>query len=488
MLSIGDLEKQLQQGKITRRTFIRYATLLGLSVGAAEVLASCAPAPTRLPTPAPTIPATPTASPTPQGVGLVSPMDQEMLVHGGEPNVKEVPTLPSASAPSGVTPTATPVLWEAPVWSCPGCGQTFPTQEAMIEHLLAEEVTKIPGARKVSKPTYTQFIVAPLERFDQRNHVFSRTMWDTDYQQQIAAVTQRPRRDTPAEMQEGAALVAGAIYTDATAGSLVAGYGGYDGHLQGAKGLYNWDDPVSPQQYPVLDPAAMSEQIKAVARFYGADLVGICKLDQRWVYSHYFDMETGAYGKLEVPYQYAIVMGLEMDFAQIRKSPGFGASAATAVRYSKMAEVAPKLAKYIRMLGYPAVPAGNDTAQSIPLAIDAGLGELGRLGLLLTPEFGARQRLCKVLTDLPLVPDQPIDFGMQRFCETCLACAHACPVQAIPKGERGTERTSISNRPGLKRWHVNVGNCLLFWLSQAGVDCSNCIAACPWTLPNRPWL
>jgi reductive dehalogenase len=158
-----------------------------------------------------------------------------------------------------------------------------------------------------------------------------------------------------------------------------------------------------------------------------------------------------------------------------------------------MAEVSSKLARYIRGLGWEALPSGNDTTASIPLAIDAGLGELGRHGLLITPQFGPRQRICKVYTDLPLVPDKPIDFGMQQFCELCNHCAHACPVQAIPRGERSLELTSISNRPGIRRWHVNVGKCLQFWVANGGSlpglsDCANCVSACPWGMVSRPWL
>jgi reductive dehalogenase len=153
-----------------------------------------------------------------------------------------------------------------------------------------------------------------------------------------------------------------------------------------------------------------------------------------------------------------------------------------------MATLSASLAKYIRALGYPAIPSGNDTAQSIPLAIDAGLGELGRNGLLLSPEYGPRQRICKVLTDLPLVADQPIDFGIQSYCETCHACASACPVDAILWEDRTTEQTSISNRKGILRWPVNVSRCYLFW-QENGTDCSNCIAACPWALHSqRDWL
>ncbi len=60
---IPELQEQLRQGKMSRREFLRYATLLGVSLGAAQVLASCAPAtpePTEEPAAAPTaVPTTP---------------------------------------------------------------------------------------------------------------------------------------------------------------------------------------------------------------------------------------------------------------------------------------------------------------------------------------------------------------------------------------------------------------------------------------------
>nr|MBC7245011.1 reductive dehalogenase [Chloroflexota bacterium] len=478
---INQLLAEWRQGRLSRRSFIRYATLLGLSLGAAEALAACAPSPT--PTAAPTPVPTPTATFIPS---QIAGEDAEV------PTPEWVPTpLPPMTPTPTITwpkPTPTPVMWEPAMWACPSCTERFSTQEELVKHILAKHARKIPGARRVDQPTYARFLTDQVARFDQRNTVFSRVMWDKDYQEQISKVTLRPRRETVEEMIKGRALVAGAIYADDVAGSLAPNYRGYSGHVHGYGGLYGWDDPVSAERLPVTDKAEMSEHIKTVARFYGADLVGICAINPLWVYSHYYDRETGEYGELEIPYKYAIVMGLEMDFACINQSPGFEASAATALIYSKMAEVTAKLAKYIRALGYEAVPSGNDTMQNIPLAIDAGLGEIGRLGLLLTPEFGPRQRLCKVLTNLPLATDKPIDFGMQRFCEMCLFCAHACPAKAIPFGERSLERTSISNRPGILRWTVNVGNCYLFWRANGGTDCSNCVAACPWGQQNRPWL
>jgi len=82
-------------------------------------------------------------------------------------------------------------------------------------------------------------------------------------------------------------------------------------------------------------------------------------------------------------------------------------------------------------LGYEAIPCVNDTAQSIPFALDAGLGELSRLNKLVTPEFGPAVRLCKVFTDMPMAYDKPIDFGLVEFCKGCKKCAEACPSRAL---------------------------------------------------------
>jgi hypothetical protein len=50
----------------------------------------------------------------------------------------------------------------------------------------------------------------------------------------------------------------------------------------------------------------------------------------------------------------------------------------------------------------------SEIVKDAALFLGAGLGQLARLGTLITPEFGPRVRLCKVLTDLPLKPTDPI--------------------------------------------------------------------------------
>ena len=103
-----------------------------------------------------------------------------------------------------------------------------------------------------------------------------------------------------------------------------------------------------------------------------------------------------------------------MDAQAIVSSPAFRAGVATGVGYSRMAYAISCLAEFIRHLGYAAIPMGNDTALSIPLAVDSGLGELGRNGLLVTPQYGPCVRICKVFTDLPLATDAGAPHQPQR--------------------------------------------------------------------------
>ena len=64
---------------------------------------------------------------------------------------------------------------------------------------------------------------------------------------------------------------------------------------------------------------------------------------------------------------------------------------------------------------------------------DGGLvSPIGELAL--NPFVGPRFKSVVLTTDLSLVPDKPIDFGLQYFCSRCLKCARECPVSAIPFG------------------------------------------------------
>lgn len=326
---------------------------------------------------------------------------------------------------------------------------------------------------------YQAYLVGPIPRFDQRNEMFKRARYDPQWMEWASAFYGPAQvRDKAGHKLEDHALSDAAWYLEDffAMGCLGSNH----------KGLYAWESLAPESNMPpavkvdTSDPAAVTKKIKWAARFFGAALVGVCELDQRWLYSHVSNDLTGERLPLEFPDEclYVIAIAVEMDHALIQTSPTGGAAAATGLGYAKMAFVAGLLAHFIRNLGYKAIPCGNDTALSIPIAIEAGLGELGRNGLLVTEKFGPRVRICKVFTDLPLVPDQPHFFGVEELCRKCMKCAEDCPSRAIPFGEKTTEALTISNNPGVLKWAINPEQCFKYWIANR-MDCSNCIRVCP---------
>jgi NAD-dependent dihydropyrimidine dehydrogenase PreA subunit len=63
--------------------------------------------------------------------------------------------------------------------------------------------------------------------------------------------------------------------------------------------------------------------------------------------------------------------------------------------------------------------------------VEAGLGQLGANGQLLSPHFGSRARLMMITTDAPVTYDEPVDYGIQRFCQECQVCVNRCPGRAL---------------------------------------------------------
>ena len=179
-----------------------------------------------------------------------------------------------------------------------------------------------------------------------------------------------------------------------------------------------------------------------------------------------------------------IAVAFEEDYDAIMNSPGRLASGATGNGYTRMAVTAYAIAQYIRNLGYRAIPAGNGFGLSIPMAVDAGLGEVGRNGLLVTPKYGPRVRIAKVITDMPLVPDSPIRFGVKEFCDNCMLCAEDCPSNSIPFDGQTWEGKSVSNNNGTLKWYIEPEPCN----DYNGFSCSNCKRVCPFNKPNNSWL
>ena len=235
--------------------------------------------------------------------------------------------------------------------------------------------------------------------------------------------------------------------------------------------------PVCDEKRP-LPPEKMTAYIKNLAGYYGALQVGITELRHYHVYSH-VGRGTGTYGEpIEIEQRFAIAFTVEMDFEMMGASPEAQVVMESARQYVEAARVAVQLAAAIRALGYPARAHidGNYRVIAPLVARDAGLGEIGRMGLLMTPQHGPRVRLGVVTTDAGLIPDQRTpDPSVIDFCTICTKCAENCPSRSIPFDDR-------QEIGGVLRWQIDAETCFHYW-NVIGTDCGRCMAVCPYSHP-----
>jgi len=326
-------------------------------------------------------------------------------------------------------------------------------------------------------------ILDSYKRYDQKNNLVCRPYWDSS----LGHLLPLHGQTQLAKIMHSAPGFGLEEFAFAASAQLGACSFGMDINTPNV-GIKSWDPlPVSkffkfPEDRPAsADMQIRTRQIKRAARYFGADLVGIAPVDHRWVYSQHYLLETGESKPVEIgpKYKWVIAMAMKEDYSRIQTAPTALYLAETLWTYSRMTLLVASLAQFIRQLGYQAIPSVNDTALNIPIALDAGLGEFGRNGLLITPEFGPRVRLCKVFTDLELEIDKPTKYGFSRFCSVCHKCAVNCPSQAIPFGEPSAQHSSLSTNAGVVKWAVLGEKCWEYRLRNFGTNCGICVRVCP---------
>lgn len=336
-------------------------------------------------------------------------------------------------------------------------------------------------------------VTEKFERFHQRNDVFSRAFWDPEVRTarsdaffasyRMEAI---PRRGEGFNQRDFALRNASWLISD-----IISDRSAQDGRREGFQASIGSDTPVAPEKVDVADLAAQANEIKRIAKFFGADLCGITAYDPRWTYASRVDVRDFSDAPNEVEATSVIVLGHAMDLDLVQTYPSALAGAATGREYSHEAAVVMQLAAYIRNLGYNATASMNDTGLVIPYALKAGLGEYARNQLVITPEFGPRLRFSKIYTDLPLTHDRPRAHGVRAVCDSCTRCADACPVKALPRGApaEGGGRSAIK---GVIKWTSDAEACFGYWTRLAS-DCAICLRVCPFNRDfsrwwNRVWL
>ncbi len=228
-----------------------------------------------------------------------------------------------------------------------------------------------------------------------------------------------------------------------------------------------------------LDTAAEAEPVLAsLARDRGAVDVGFTELPAEFVYSHTGRFDENYGDPIDLDHEFAVVFLVEMDHEAMSAAPKPPVLAESAKQYYRAADIAKTIAAVLRAQGFDAAAQYDAHYEVIlpPLAVEAGLGELGRNNILVADGYGSRVRIGAVTTTLPVRSDDPVSLGVERFCRSCKRCATRCPARALETGSKREVR-------GTEKWPTDDARCYSFW-RQAGTDCGICMADCPFSHPN----
>ncbi len=344
----------------------------------------------------------------------------------------------------------------------------------------------VPGRKNASALKGTSgCVVGDVEKFDERDVVFARNEslepGSERYKQYYETHPDLKERD---DLRRAKGGNLGRICSVDGSPPIIVNM--VKGSFSGIKTMESNPHPQVPQgdEQIQIDPQEATERIKKWALQLGADLVGIAKIDQRWMYSHkghlreYQDINTWGQ-EINRNFTYAVVIATEMDHEVMYAAPHSPVLVETMRNYSMGAFITSTIANWFAQSGYEAAAdyASHYESLMVPLAIDAGIGQFSRMGYVISEKFGARLRLAAVLTDMPLVADKPVDLGVDEFCQACKKCAESCPSRSIPM-----EGKIVKN--GLLRWILDDDSCYAYW-GRVGTDCGVCMIICPFSRPNR---
>jgi len=202
------------------------------------------------------------------------------------------------------------------------------------------------------------------------------------------------------------------------------------------------------------------ERFEIKARKMSIDLIGYTPVDERFIF-----YEFKIYGKN------AIVLGMEMKWEQIKKAPSVLCEVECFRVYKELGDITIELTEYLKSQGYKSEahhPFGGKLLFP-PHAISAGLGIKGRNGLVITPEFGPRQRWSIITTDAEILKVSKRNLEeMEEFCENCGACIKNC------KGGAAYEEPIIKEH---LITHIDRSKCIQSIMQNN--YCSVCLKICP---------
>ncbi len=220
-------------------------------------------------------------------------------------------------------------------------------------------------------------------------------------------------------------------------------------------------NPVGPSAIASIE---FLNELRTFAQSHGVNPLEFVKLPRDLIFQH-----------MGVLYDNAMILAMEMDQELIDKAPSQETMNMVFETYDALGIAANKIAEFLRANGYAAQadhPLGG-LVLFPPLAQKAGIGFVGKNGLLITPEFGPRVRLAAVYTSIENLPfaEQNDHSWIADYCSSCGLCIRGCPPRAILN-------ESIIHDTG-QTTNIKQAECFEYFLRNYG--CSLCIKVCPFS-------
>ncbi|MFX1456658.1 MAG: hypothetical protein ACFFDB_14900 [Promethearchaeota archaeon] len=209
------------------------------------------------------------------------------------------------------------------------------------------------------------------------------------------------------------------------------------------------------------------EDFEEKAKEMGVNLIGYTPILEEFVF---YNLQV--YGKN------AIVLGMELLWDKIKTAPSIFCSIEAFRVYYELGEICIQLTEYLKEQGYKSEahhPFGGKFLFP-PHAVAANLGILGRNGLVITPEFGPRQRWAIISTDAEIPSPATNDLtALKDYCKECGACIRGC------KGDAAYEEPIYhDDSPAIT--HIDRSKCIDSLINNN--YCSYCLKVCPQGNPN----
>ncbi len=228
---------------------------------------------------------------------------------------------------------------------------------------------------------------------------------------------------------------------------------------QGMKAIKSVRDNPEAELLSIED--TLLRELEQFAKLNGIGAIGFTKLPSHLIFKD-----------RAVLYDTAIVLISEMDKDSIMKAPSVETFKMVMSTYDTLGKSTNLLTEKLREMGFQAQashPLGGLVLYP-PLAVGAGMGWFGRHGLLITPQFGSRQRISAIFTNIDNLPvsDGNEHSWIEEFCAQCGNCIRKCPANAI------LEQPIKQNR--WRKTHIVREKCLPMFVKHQG--CTICVKEC----------